>query len=56
MRALLGQAVVALMVLTVPAGCSQRVDRVVDVAVHPTKPYIVYVVTEEAVYKTRDGG
>lgn len=56
MRALLRQAVVVLMVLTVPAGCSQRIDRVVDVAVHPTKPYIVYVVTEEAVYKTRDGG
>ncbi len=44
------------MVLTVPAGCSQRSDRVVDVEVHPTKPHIMYAVTEEAVYKTRDGG
>lgn len=38
------------------AGCSQRSDRVVAVVVHPTKPNIIYVATEEGVYKTRDGG
>ena len=37
-------------------GCSQRSDRVVAVAVHPTKPHIIYVATEEGVYKTRNGG
>jgi len=37
-------------------GCSQRSDRVAAVVVHPTKPNIIYVATEEAVYKTRDGG
>ena len=37
-------------------GCSQRSDRVAAVAVHPTKPNIIYVATEESVYKTRDGG
>ncbi len=56
MNSFVRHAIVLLMVLTVPAGCSQRSDRVVAVAVHPTKPHIVYVVTEEAVYKTRDGG
>ncbi len=56
MSGIVRHAIVLLMVLAVPAGCSQRSDRVVDVAVHPTKPHLVYVVTEEAVYKTRDGG
>ena len=37
-------------------GCTQRSDRVVAVAVHPTKPKLIYAATEEAVYKTRDGG
>ncbi len=36
--------------------CSQRSDRVAAIAVHPTKPHIIYVATEEAVYKTYDGG
>lgn len=37
-------------------GCTQRSDRVVAVAVHPAKSNLVYAATEEAVYKTRDGG
>ncbi len=37
-------------------GCSQRSDRIVSIAVHPVKPELVYIATEEAVYKTRDGG
>ncbi len=45
--------ILGLLLLT---GCSQRSDRVAAVAVHPTKPNIIYVATEEAVYKTRDGG
>lgn len=49
-------AIVLLGVLLMLGGCSQRSDRVVSVAVHPTKPKIIYVATEEAVYKTRDGG
>lgn len=47
-------AVVAAIMFLV--GCSQRSDRVASVVVHPTKPHIIYVATEEAVYKTRDGG
>ncbi|RMH04231.1 MAG: hypothetical protein D6704_11525 [Nitrospirae bacterium] len=37
-------------------GCSQRSDRVVSIAVHPVKPSILYIATEEAVYKSRDYG
>ena len=37
-------------------GCSQRSDRVVAVEVHPMKSDILYIATEEAAYKTRDGG
>ncbi len=44
------------MMVSMLVGCSQRSDRVVAVVVHPNKPKLVYVVTEEAVYKTRDGG
>lgn len=47
---------VTLGLLLLLVGCSQRSDRVAAVAVHPTKPNIIYVATEEAVYKTRDGG
>jgi len=49
-------ALLALGVLLSLSGCSQRSDRVVAVVVHPTKPNIMYIATEEAVYKTRDGG
>lgn len=31
-------------------------DTIVSIAVHPTNPRIVYVATNESVYKTRDGG
>ena len=36
--------------------CSQRSDRIAAIALHPHKPQIVYVATEESVYKTRDRG
>jgi len=56
MKTVVGHVVVLLMIVSVLAGCTQRSDRVVAVVVHPTKPKLVYVATEEAVYKTRDGG
>jgi len=37
-------------------GCSQRSDRIAAIVLHPHKPEIVYVATEESVYKTRDRG
>ncbi len=56
MNGVVRHTIVLVTVLAVAAGCSQRSDRVVSVAVHPAKPHILYVVTEEAVYKTRNGG
>ena len=56
MKIVVRRAVVLLMTVNLLLGCTQRSDRVVAVAVHPTKPKLIYVATEEAVYKTRDGG
>jgi len=36
--------------------CGQRSDTIVSIALHPTKPNIVYVATDEAVYKSSDTG
>lgn len=56
MKTVIRQAVAFSMVVGLLLGCSQRSDRVVAVVIHPVKPKLVYVATEEAVYKTRDGG
>jgi photosystem II stability/assembly factor-like uncharacterized protein len=37
-------------------GCGKQTDTIVSIALHPTNPRIVYVATNESVYKTRDGG
>jgi photosystem II stability/assembly factor-like uncharacterized protein len=42
--------------LSVAAACSRGTDTIVSIALHPTNPGIVYVSTNDAVYKTRDGG
>jgi photosystem II stability/assembly factor-like uncharacterized protein len=45
--------------LAVMAGmmaCGQRSDTIVSIALHPTKPHIVYVATDEAIYKSSDTG
>ena len=55
MKTVVRQAIVFLMMVGM-LGCSQRSDRVVAVVIHPAKPELVYLATEEAVYKTRDGG
>ena len=36
--------------------CGERSDTIVSIALHPTKPNILYVATDEAVYKSRDEG
>ncbi len=36
--------------------CGQRSDTIVSIALHPTKSTIIYVATDEAVYKSRDTG
>lgn len=36
--------------------CGKQTDTIVSIAVHPTNSRILYVATNESVYKTRDGG
>ncbi len=38
------------------AACGQRSDTIVSIALHPTKSNIIYVATDEAVYKSSDTG
>jgi photosystem II stability/assembly factor-like uncharacterized protein len=38
------------------AACGDSSDTITSIALHPTNPNIVYVATNDAVYKTRDGG
>lgn len=38
------------------AACGGSSQSVVSIALHPTKPHIMYAATNDAVYKTRDGG
>ncbi len=38
------------------SGCGSRSDTVVAIALHPTKPHILYLATDEAVYKSSDTG
>jgi photosystem II stability/assembly factor-like uncharacterized protein len=40
----------------VVAACGSRDDAIVVIAAHPTKPNILYVATNEYIYKTRDEG
>ena len=45
---------VILLVLAV--GCGKQSDTIVAIAPHPRNPDIIYVATNESLYKTRDGG
>jgi photosystem II stability/assembly factor-like uncharacterized protein len=38
------------------AACGKQTDTIVSIALHPTNPRILYVATNESVYKSRDGG
>ena len=38
------------------AGCQKESESVVSIALHPTNANILYVATNDAVYKSRDGG
>ncbi|GJL56949.1 MAG: hypothetical protein NPIRA02_40810 [Nitrospirales bacterium] len=46
----------AVVLLSSLIGCGERSNTIVSIALHPTKPNIVYVATDEAVYKSRDTG
>lgn len=38
------------------SGCQKDSEAIVSIALHPTNPKILYVATNDAVYKSRDGG
>ncbi len=44
------------LLLALSPGCGSGSQSVVSIALHPTKPHIMYVATNDAVYKTRDHG
>lgn len=46
----------SLILLALLSGCGKQSDTIVSIALHPTNPNILYVATNESVYKTRDGG
>lgn len=46
----------ALPILIVSNGCGRPSDAIVAIALHPTNPGIIYVATNESVYKSRDRG
>ncbi|NGZ98258.1 MAG: hypothetical protein CV089_19395 [Nitrospira sp. WS110] len=37
-------------------GCQKESESIVSIALHPTNANILYVATNDAVYKSRDGG
>jgi photosystem II stability/assembly factor-like uncharacterized protein len=45
-----------LLIIIGEMGCGSRSDTIVSIALHPTKPNILYVATDEAVYKSSDTG
>ena len=46
----------AFLPLPFSVGCQKDSEAVVSIALHPTNPKILYVATNDAVYKSRDGG
>lgn len=49
-------ALIIFLAYTVLSGCSGHGEPVVEIALHPQKPYILYVATNEYIYKSRDEG
>jgi photosystem II stability/assembly factor-like uncharacterized protein len=47
---------VAWLLLLALTACGQRSDTIVSIALHPAKSHIMYVATDEAVYKSNDTG
>ena len=45
-----------LFLLLLFAGCQKESEAIVSIALHPTNSNILYVATNDAVYKSRDGG
>ena len=47
---------VLLLVSFLLIGCNKESQAIVSIALHPTNADILYVATNDAVYKSRDGG
>lgn len=47
---------VSLLLALASSGCTKSTNTIVEIAVHPKKPDILYAATNEYVYKTRNGG
>lgn len=47
---------VLLTIVLLLIGCQKESESIVSIALHPTKADILYVATNDAVYKSRDGG
>lgn len=56
MRHLTGTTAWLILAVAALAGCGDASDTIASIALHPTNPNIIYVATNEAVLKTRDGG
>jgi photosystem II stability/assembly factor-like uncharacterized protein len=49
--------ILALLAVLIPSlGCQKESESIVSIALHPKNPDILYVATNDAVYKSRDGG
>ena len=48
--------VLACLIMVLTQGCGKQSDTIVSIAPHPRNPDIIYVATNESLYKTRDGG
>jgi len=46
----------SLILLLASLGCQKQSESIVSIALHPTNANILYVATNDAVYKSRDGG
>jgi hypothetical protein len=46
----------AIVLMLCLSGCQKDSEAIVSIALHPSNPKILYVATNDAVYKSRDGG
>lgn len=49
-------SLIVVLLSTPLTGCGDSSETIASIALHPTNPNIIYVATNDAVYKTRDGG
>ncbi len=55
-RMLMFSRLAAIVLMLWLSGCQKDSEAIVSIALHPSNPKILYVATNDAVYKSRDGG